>query len=235
VIIRCRLIPLITFLKANIEHDLKMNISCFCGDGHHDSNAHYRYFNEKGIIPIIPLSKNTQNAFPHTDEEKNIRLDKDGTPLCLGGVRMRHHGFNKKKQTHVYCCPIKRSTHRNGKHMYIAHEDECPNKTICEPESSIKPIIYIKSETDPRLYPPIPRSSNKFKELMKQRSASERCNAVNDSYHIDGSCRNADYGLIRITFANVIEHALIRNKEYFKEQSKSEIFSQTVNMILNMN
>ena len=37
-------------------------------------------------------------------------------------------------------------------------------------------------------------------------------------------CRNADYGLIRITFANVIEHALIRNKEYFKELKVLSMF-----------
>ncbi len=91
--------------------------------------------------------------------------------------------------------------------------DECPNGQDCKPDSSLGPFVYIKSETDPRLYPPIPRDSSKFKELMKQRSASERINSVNDTYHLDGCCRNADYGLIRLTIANIAHHATIRYKE----------------------
>ncbi|MBW2740332.1 MAG: hypothetical protein JRE64_16140 [Deltaproteobacteria bacterium] len=44
-------------LKAARENDLAINVLTFCGDGHHDVQAHYRYFGEKNIIPIIPLSK----------------------------------------------------------------------------------------------------------------------------------------------------------------------------------
>ena len=76
---------------------------------------------------------------------------------------------------------------------------------------------------------------NQYHKIIEIEYAIMGLNAVNDSYNIDGSWRNADYELIRITFANVIENAQIRNKEYFKEQSKAEIYSQTVNMILNMN
>lgn len=45
---------------------------------------------------------------------------------------------------------------------------------------------------------------------MKQRSASERCNFNNDAYNIEGASRNADYGLIRLTLANIAHHAVVR-------------------------
>ncbi len=131
-------------------------------------------------------------------------------------MRMRHHGYDKRQKKHVYCCPAKRNTHRNGKSTYVIHLDECPNDQDCKPESSLGPFVYVKSETDPRLFPPIPRDSSKFKELMNQRSASERVNFINDTYNLDGCCRNADYGLIRLTLANIAHHASIRHNEAHK-------------------
>ena len=200
--------------KALLENELHIGISTFIGDGHHDSYAHYHYFEEKNVIPIIPLSKPSQKAYPHLpDDDSDVRLDTDGVPLCPMGVRMRHHCHNKKKGKHVYSCPAKRQTHKNGKSCYVFHEKECPNKLDCSPKSSLGPFVYLKSSTDPRLFPPLPRSSGKFKDLMNQRSASERCNFINDSYGVESACRNADYGLIRLTLANIAHHSTIRYKE----------------------
>ena len=73
----------LTFEPLNPEPGTLMNISAFCGDGHHDSYAHYRYFGVKGVIPIIPLSGNSKKAFPHLLDDRGINLDTDGTPLAL--------------------------------------------------------------------------------------------------------------------------------------------------------
>ncbi len=209
------------FLKAARENGLDVNITVFCGDGHHDSYAHYKYLKTKNIIPVIPLSKNSQDKdkkriYPHLSSDDPVRLDTDGVPLCPGGKRMRHHGYNKRHEKHVYCCPAKRHTHRNGESTYVIHVNECPNGKDCKPDSSLGPLVYVKSEMDPRLYPPIPRDSSKFKVLMNQRSGSERVNFVNDTYHLDGCCRNADYGLIRLTMANIAHHASLRYNESAK-------------------
>ncbi|MCP4110724.1 MAG: hypothetical protein GY749_35230 [Desulfobacteraceae bacterium] len=61
--------------------------------------------------------------------------------------------------------------------------------------------------------PTIPRGGRKYKKIMNQRSASERLNSVNDSFNIDRSCRNADRGLVRLTLANIVTHAVIRYNE----------------------
>jgi hypothetical protein len=231
-------------LKAVRENKLDIHIGMFCGDGHHDSYAHYEYFAAKQVIPIIPLAQKSKKPTPHLPETdpahssadachySPVRLDTDGTPLCPAGLKMRHHTYNKRKHTHVYACPVKRGTRRNGKFIYVAHLEECPKKQDCNPESSFGPIIYIKSGIDPRLYPPIQRESKKFKELMKQRTATERCNYLNDTYHLDRSCRNADYGLLRLNLVNIIEHAVIRYLETVKRSSsETEAFNKTLREI----
>jgi hypothetical protein len=219
------------FLKAIRENDLELRVHIFIGDGHHDCYAHYDYFKEKDVIPVIPLSQNSQKVYPHLLEDRKIRTDTDGTPLCPGGMRMRYHQYNKAKRSHVYVCPVKRNTHRNGKSVYIAHVEECPLGEICQPDKVLSPMVYIKSDTDPRYYPPIARNSPTFKKIMNERSASERCNAVIDSYHLDRSCRNADYGLIRLCLVNIVEHAVIRHLEMIKTKPVQELFQQTLDKI----
>ena len=196
--------------KALRENDVDVTISTFVGDGHHDSYAHYHYFGEKNVLPIIPLSKSSQNAYPHLCDDSDVRLDTDGVPLCPEGKRMRHHCYDKNKKTHVYCCPAKRNTHRNGKSEYVFHEKDCPRQQDCHPQSPLGPLVYLKSSEDPRLFPPLPRDSRKFKDLSNQRSASERINFINDAYGVENSCRNADYGLIRLTLANIVHHCSVR-------------------------
>jgi hypothetical protein len=217
--------------KCIVENHKDMRITIFIGDGHHDSYAHYDYLKHKGIVPIIPLCANSEKLYPHALEDEGIRSDTDGTPLCPAGVRMRHHLYNKDRQTHVYCCPVKRNTHREGKSVYVTRLEECPRKQDCAPESSLGPIVNVKSEKDPRLFPPIPRSTQRFKDLMKMRSATERGNSVIDSYGIEGSSRNPDYGLIRLNLVGIVHHAVVRNMEAAKKSSQHDLFLQTLEKI----
>jgi hypothetical protein len=210
-------------LKIIEEHALDMQIGIFCGDGHHDTNAHYYYFEEKGVVPIIPLSEKSKNACPHLLNDRPPRLDEDGVPLCPGGRRMRRHQYDKKKKTHVYACPAKPPKRKNGKYGYEFNEDLCPLKQNCKPESSLGPFFYIRSAENPRFFPPVPRDSQKYKDIMNLRSGSERVNAVNDSYKLEGASRNADRGLVRLFFANIVQHAVIRYNEASKSANESAI------------
>jgi hypothetical protein len=218
------------FQKAAHENDMDIHIHYFCGDGHHDSYGHYQYLNEKDIIPVIPLTHQGKKIYPHF-ENIDVPLDTDGIPLCPSGKRMRHHLYDKKKHVHVYACPVKRHTHRNGKSLYITHSDECPQDEICCPESSLAPLIYIKSDTDPRYFPPLDRNSDKFTEISNQRSATERLNSVIDSYDIDCRHRNADYVLIRLTLITIAIHGVIRNAEAVKNSSQDRLFDETMEKI----
>jgi hypothetical protein len=218
-------------LKSMAENRKDIRITTFIGDGHHDSYAHYEYMKGKGIVPIIPLSESSEKLYPHVLEDQGVRTDTDGTPLCPAGARMRRHQYDRNKQTHVYCCPVKRNTHRGGKSVYVAHLDQCPRKQDCEPESSLGPIVYVKSEKDPRLYPPIPRATERFKNLMKLRTATERGNAVIDSYHVDRACRNADYALIRLSLIGIVHHAVVRNMETAKKSSRLDLFLHSLDKL----
>jgi len=209
------------FLKIIEEHGLDMRVNIFCGDGHHDTNAHYHYFMEKGVIPIIPLSEKSKNTFPHLSDDGPQRLDEDGVPLCPGGCRMRRHQYDKKKKTHVYACPAKPPNRKNGQYGYDFKEDLCPLKQNCKPDSSLGPFAYVRSAENPRFFPPVPRDSRRYKEIMNLRSGSERVNAVNDSYKLEGVSRNADRGLVRLFFANIVQHAVIRYNEALKTADES--------------
>ena len=218
------------FIKAARENGLNMHIHYFCGDGHHDSYAHYHYLHEKNIIPVIPLTHQGEKTHPHFGDI-DVPLDTDGTPLCPGGLRMRHHAFNKKRHVHVYTCPVKRLAHCNGNSFYIVHSDECPKAEICCPESSLAPLIYIKTDTDPRYFPPLARNTDKFKNISNQRSATERLNSVIDSYNIDHRHRNTDYVLIRLTLINIAIHAHIRHVEAVKKSSLDELFDEAMEKV----
>ncbi len=219
-------------LKALQENGLDVYISAFCGDGHHDSHAHYRYFMEKEIVPIIPLSKVTKTSKVVLSHRDDLKLDDNGVPLCPADVPMRHHAFNRDKNTHVYSCPVKRPTHRNGEFIYVTHLDECPRNQDCAPDSPLGPFVKIKCEENPRLFPPLPRNSKKFKALMNQRSASERCNFINDTYNLDGAHRNADYGLIRLMLANIAHYGTIRYIEAKRDSSVHDLINQVLGINL---
>jgi hypothetical protein len=70
------------------------------------------------------------------------------------------------------------------------------------------PVVYIRSETDPRLYPP-PRERAKFKALLKLRSGCERSNSVKKVAHkLDTlPCRSETHYLVRLYLIAVLEHA----------------------------
>jgi hypothetical protein len=124
---------------------------------------------------------------------------------------MRHQQYNAAKAAHIFACPCTRKNHTQD---WIFHEQECPFQQDCTPpDKKMGYTLYIKSEADLRLFPPIPRESKRFNALFAQRSGTERHNAVADSYHIDRGHRNAAYMLIRLTFVNICKHARIRETE----------------------
>jgi hypothetical protein len=218
------------FLKVMPQHDLKLHPVFFCGDGHHDTLAHYRYFRAKGVVPIIPLNEKNKIIL-HLASDPDVHLTPEGFPLCPAGKLMRHHAYHKKKNLHVFCCPAKRNTHRFGKSLYVFHPQDCPRNLNCSPQSTIAPLVYIRSEENPRLFPPVPRNTERFKTIMNARSATERCNALIDSFQLDRASRSAEYGLIRLTLVNICQHALAQHDERLKETPQHQLLDQTLHKI----
>jgi hypothetical protein len=163
---------------------------------------------------------------PQIDMYKNITFEADGTPVCPGGCRMRYQAYNAAKSAHLFACPC---TRKNGKQQWVFHAQECPFQQDCTPpEKKMGYTLYIKSEADLRLFPPILRASKRFKELAAQRSGSERQNAVADSYNLDRRHRNAAYTLIRLTLVNICKHARIREAEQNKHMAPQARLHRTL-------
>jgi hypothetical protein len=218
-------------LFEDLEHPPVIEL--FIGDKHHDALGIYRYLKAKGIVPVIPLDAPSQpdeppSTPPATDPPTptvtttttprpavaaypHIVFEPDGTPRCPGGKRLRHHTYMKGKAAHLFACPC---TRKNGADEWVFYAHECPFGQACTPpDKKMGYTLYLKSEADLRLFPPIPRASTRFKTLFAHRSGTERQNAVADSYQIDRRHRNAAYTLVRLTFVNICKHARVREAE----------------------
>jgi hypothetical protein len=71
------------------------------------------------------------------------------------------------------------------------------------------PVVYTRTDDDPRLYPSIPRHSQEFKNLMDQRSGCERSNSLTKvAYHLgERPCHNAAHYLVRLCLVDLLQHA----------------------------
>ncbi|MCP5021398.1 MAG: hypothetical protein GY930_06440 [bacterium] len=167
--------------------------------------------------------KNTKavTPLPQIEMYPDIIFEPDGTPLCPGNCRMRHQSYDSRKAAHCFACPC---TRKNGKQEWVFYAEECPFHRDCTPpEKKMGHTLYIKSEADLRLFPPIPRDSKRFNDLYAHRSGTERQNAVADSYQVDGRHRNGTFTLIRLTFVNICKHARIRQKEGGNKTSQAHV------------
>jgi hypothetical protein len=176
-------------------------------DAGHDGIGVYEYLHHADITPVIALN-------PRTGEHPNPtgtaqRVNEYGIPLCQAGLPMRRASHDKDKHRIYYNCPVKRPTHRQGKHLWLAHTHECPLGVLCDPDTKMSPVVYTRTNDDPRLYPPIARGSMRFKQLSNLRSGCERSNAQKKEVYRLGKrvCRNASHYLLRLYLVSLIEHA----------------------------
>jgi hypothetical protein len=194
--------------KALKEHNLDWKIQNAVYDSGHDANGIYEYLMESHIKPIIALNPRSGTYPSPTGTAK--RVDENGVPICPGGKLMRRMGFDPKRHRVYYGCPVKRPTHRKDQgYIYINHVDECPLDVLCQPDTKHGPVVYIKTNDDPRLYPPIPRASPKYKKLMNLRSGCERSNSQKKEVYSlgDRPCRSETHFLVRLYLVSIIEHA----------------------------
>jgi len=209
------------FLKTLKENNIEYKVLSAIFDAGHDAMGVYLYFRHMLIPVIIPLnSRGAKNTY-----KNGVRLSDRGIPICKGGKEMRHLGYNKKRMKHQFGCPIKRMTHRNGKAVYVTHHEECPLDTRCSPNTKHAPLVSIFSKENPRLFPDIPRSLPKFKELYNLRSGTERSNsAKKEAYSIEKAhLKSRATRLIRLYLLAVIEHWKAIFKEETRGMSKEQI------------
>lgn len=145
-------------------------IKNLCLDSAHDNYPTYNLCKNWDINPFIDL--NSGRGRPDSIPD-NISIDKDGTPICSAGFRMAYCGNCYSRNRVKWRCPAK-----------CDKSVTCPLEKPCSP-SSYGRCIYTKPDWDIRLYPPVARGTEAFKEIYKNRTASERINnRVLNDYHL---------------------------------------------------
>ncbi len=192
--------------KTARENKLNLKIEAIGYDAGHDARGIYDYLLVKQVSPVIALNhRRGQHPNPTGTAEK---VNDKGIPLCPAGLEMRRHSQTPNHRI-VFNCPVKRPTHENGKTVWKSFVAECPHQVLCQPESKMGPTVYVRSDQDPRYYPPIPRDSPRFKQIMNLRSGCERSNAIKKTVHHlgDRPCRSDTHFLFRLYLVSIIEHA----------------------------
>ncbi len=202
--------------KTLREHGLAWKIDTAIYDALHDAKGIYEYLSDNGISPVIPL--NPRNGTPPSPSDTAQPVNDQGIPLCPAGLSMRRHARDPKRHRILFNCPVKRPTHQKGAYTWRAYPQECPLGSLCQPHTRMGPLVCVNTSDDPRLYPPIPRNSKTFHEMMNLRTGCERSNSAKKETFRLGyrSCRNSSHFLIRLYLASLLEHA----KAWLSEDKK---------------
>ena len=148
--------------------------------GYDDGKLIIKLWDEHSIKPVIDI----RNLWRGGEETKalkgfnNLVYDYRGTVYCccpheLKLKEMTYAGFEQQRQTLKYRCPAKHYGRQ------CKGEKECP----------VKKSIRIPLATDRRLFTPLARSSYKWGDIYKKRTAIERVNSRLDvSFGFEQHC-----------------------------------------------
>lgn len=190
------------------RHESGISPANLCLDSAHDNMPTYRLLEHWGINALIDINlrNGTMDGLP-----KDITLDKNGHPLCKAGFPMYGWGFDKNKQAHKYRCPLA-----------CGKISECPCASECS-KSGYGRTIYLSIDGDLRFSPRIPRGSEQYKSIYKERTACERVNnrVLNDYHLLSLKIRGDDH----YSFWTMIIGVCIHLDAWYKKQNlaKTEI------------
>lgn len=163
----------------------------YIADGAMDNYPTYQLLQHFSMIPFIPLDSNVK--YPDKDLPPGVLcFDDNGNPICMGGIPYQNCGYSFPKGVKHRC-------------WFDYHGIEKPCSCTDNPYGR---TVYIKPDYDPRLFPPVSRSSDAFKEMMKRRTTVERSHKrLFKDYDIEaGNCRSSRERFMRATMAAVNVH-----------------------------
>lgn len=128
-----------------------------------DAYPIYKWLRHRDTIPIIDWNKRTTGSKkPYAEFES--RDPDDGTPICACGHRMIRDGYDTSKMATKFRCPVK-----------MGKLDFCPLMDQCT-SSPYGRVIKNYDKTNWKLFGPIPYRSERWKEIYKDRTCTERIN-----------------------------------------------------------
>jgi hypothetical protein len=181
-----------------------------------DTELNTMLWDEYGIKPLIDIRNCWRDGekTKRVDGTHNAVYDYQGTVYCydmrLGYRRpMAYGGFEETRGTLKYRCPVRH------------YGCQCHWRSQCE----IQGAIRIKLDQDRRIFTPLARSSYKWKDLYKKRTAVERVNSRLDvSFGFEQHfIRGLEKMKVRVSLAMVVmlSMALGRIQEKQKEHMRS--------------
>ena len=139
------------------------NVDNACFDSAHDCTEFYMLARDAWDTNFfIPLNTTNQGNL------KNLPMayiDAEGIPHCQGGYQMYYSGYCKDRDRIKWRCPIKACKKNQSK--------TCDFIDTCS-SSSYGRVVYTHPDDNPRLFPTIPRSSEKWKKIYDKRTSAER-------------------------------------------------------------
>ena len=189
--------------KARRKRDPDARLGTAVLDAGHDGEPIHRYCRyciDRDIQPIIPLKQAAPAVHP---ARPDVPLSKRGVPECQGDVEMTAWGTAGAGRT-VFICPVKA---KRLDRCPLAPDDE-PG-WVCRPDQKVGPTRIIKVDHNPRLCPPVPRNTSRFRTLYDLRSGTERSNAVKkETFRLEAARhRRASFWLIRLHLCALLQHA----------------------------
>jgi len=138
----------------------ELTIENFISDSASDNYPTYELLHQWDIGAVIALNSKNKGNFKYPQA---LSVDEHGVPTCPGGNKMSYHGFCGKDRCRLkYRCP--KAVGKPYK--------KCVS---CSP-SAYGRTIYTKPDWDLRLFTRVPRGSDHWKSIFKQRTAAERVN-----------------------------------------------------------
>jgi hypothetical protein len=195
------------FQKACAENRLPVKIYAAAYDSGHDARGNYDYLLAKQIKPVIAINpRHGQRPNPTGTAQQ---LNDEGVPVCIAGLPMRLHSKKSSNHRIYFNCPVKRPTHMDGEHAWNAFLEQCPLGVLCQPHTKMGPVVYVRSDKDPRYYPEIARDSKEYKQIYNLRSGCERSNSAKKVTYKLGlrPCRSSAHFLMRLYLVSIVEHA----------------------------
>ena len=160
-----------------------LHINTFISDSASDNYATYKLLNHWNANAVIAL--NTKNK-GNPKYPPALKINENGVPICPGNRPMIYNGYCRDRCRFKWRCP-----------RVVGKLATCEQCASCSP-SPYGRVIYTKADWDLRLFTRIPRGTDLWKSMMRQRTSSER---INDRILLDyGVEESLTRGKKRISF-----------------------------------
>ena len=191
-----------------LDVDPSLRPAHFCHDSAADAAHLYQYMRHKGIVPIVdwnprhasegsPYEAHRPNGGPKGADGRPLeRLNERGVPVCAAGHEMVRDGYDASKRATKYRCP-----HAKGRVGSCEWWGRCT-------KSPYGRVVKTYDRTDYKLFGPVPYKSDRWRDIYRDRTCTERVNnRVLNDYKVQSlTCRNGPKHFLSAVMACVNMH-----------------------------